>query len=97
MYRLKVRQHIDEANKLAGQLEALIDSIRAGKPIVELRETAKSSLTAVMGRMAAYTGQRVTWDFVTKESSLDLFPKELDWNGSRPAATFAIPGTSGLV
>ncbi len=34
----------------------LVDSIRAGKPIVELRPTAESSMTAVLGRMAAYTG-----------------------------------------
>ncbi len=75
----------------------LIDSIRAGKPIVELRTTAASSLTAVMGRLAAYTGQRVTWDFVTEKSTLDLFPKKLDWNGSRPKPQYAIPGVTKLI
>lgn len=74
----------------------LIDSIRAGQPIVELRQTAESSLTAVMGRMAAYTGQRVTWDFVTKESTLDLFPKDLAWDGERPMPAHAVPGTTKL-
>lgn len=67
----------------------LIDSIRAGTPIVELRTTAESSLTAVMGRMAAYTGQKVSWDFVTEKSKLDLFPKDLNWNGKRPKPQFA--------
>ncbi|MFY9255457.1 MAG: Gfo/Idh/MocA family oxidoreductase [Fuerstiella sp.] len=75
----------------------LIDSIRAGKPIVELKQTADSSLTAVMGRMAAYTGQEVTWDFVTKESTLDLFPKGLTWESSLPASPFAVPGSTKLV
>ena len=75
----------------------LIDSIRAGEPIVELKQTADSSLTAVMGRMAAYTGQRVSWDFVTKESTLDLFPKDLSWDGERPEPKFAIPGATKLV
>ena len=75
----------------------LVDSIRAEQPIVELKETANSSLTAVMGRMAAYTGQYVTWDFLTKESKLDLFPKDLDVNGSRPPSSFAIPGQEKLV
>lgn len=75
----------------------LVDSIRAGEPIVELKETAKSSLTAVMGRLAAYSGQEVTWDFMTQESKLDLFPKTLDWNGEMPAASHAIPGKSNLV
>jgi len=70
----------------------LVDSIRAGKPIVELRETAESSLTAVMGRVAAYSGQKVSWDFMTEKSTLDLFPKNLDWNGELPAAAHAIPG-----
>ena len=75
----------------------LIDSIRAGKPIVELKQTADSCLTAVMGRMAAYTGQEVTWDFVTKESTLDLFPKGLTWESSLPASPFAVPGSTKLV
>ena len=75
----------------------LIDSIRAGKPIVELRATAESSLTAVLGRMAAYTGKLVTWDFATNESKLDLFPKDFDIHGSRPEPEFAIPGKTKLV
>ncbi len=75
----------------------LVDSIRAGKPIVELKDTAASSLTAAMGRMAAYTGQRVTWDFATNKSKLDLFPKDLSWDGGRPPSKHAIPGQTKLV
>ena len=75
----------------------LIDSIRAGKPIVELKATADSSMTAVLGRMAAYTGQLVTWDFATNESKLDLFPKDFDINGSRPEPAYAIPGQTKLI
>jgi predicted dehydrogenase len=75
----------------------LIDSIRAGKPIVELRDTADSSMTAVLGRMAAYSGQLVSWDFATRESKLDLFPKDFDIKGSRPEPKFAVPGETKLV
>jgi len=75
----------------------LIDSIRAGTPIVELKQTADSSLTAVLGRLAAYTGQKVTWDFLEKESKLDLFPKELSWTSSLPEPQHAIPGKTKLV
>ena len=75
----------------------LIDSIRAGRPIVELKQTAESSLVAVMGRLAAYTGQRVTWDFLTKDSTLDLFPKDLAWDGSLPAPAHAVPGRTKLI
>jgi predicted dehydrogenase len=75
----------------------LIDSIRAGKPIVELKQTADSSLVAVLGRVAAYTGQKVSFDFLAKESKLDLFPAELTWESSLPKPQFAIPGNTKLV
>ncbi|MGB7325752.1 MAG: Gfo/Idh/MocA family oxidoreductase [Rubripirellula sp.] len=75
----------------------LIDAVRANKPIVELKETANSSLTAVLGRVAAYTGQDVTWDFITNKSTLSLFPEDFDINGPRPESTFAIPGKTKLV
>ncbi len=99
----------DRAGKLIwempGSIEAayeqehkdLIDSIRTGRPIVELQQTAESSLTAVMGRMAAYTGKKVTWDFVTQKSQLDLFPKDLKLDDSRPKPEFAVPGKTPLV
>jgi predicted dehydrogenase len=74
----------------------LVDSIRAGKPIVELKQTADSSLTAVMGRMAAYTGQEVSWNFVTEKSTLDLFPNPLKSGDSRPEPAAAIPGKTKL-
>ncbi len=75
----------------------LIDSIRAGKPIVELKQTADSSLTAVLGRLAAYTGQKVTWKFVTDQSTLDLFPKNMALEGVPPSSGCAIPGKTKLV
>jgi len=53
-------------------------------------------LTAVLGRLAAYTGQRVTWEFITKESTLDLFPSELVDANVRPLGGYAIPGTTKL-
>ena len=70
----------------------LIDSIRDNQPIVELKDTAESSLTAVLGRMAAYTGQLVSWDFVTQESELDLFPEDFNIEGEKESPGFAVPG-----
>jgi myo-inositol 2-dehydrogenase/D-chiro-inositol 1-dehydrogenase len=75
----------------------LVDSILAGKPIVELKQTADSSLAAVLGRVAAYTGQKVTWDFLAKQSKLDLFPPNLAWDGSLPKPQHAVPGKTKLV
>jgi len=74
----------------------LIDSIRADSPIVELRQTADSSLVAIMGRMAAYTGKKVSWTFASEESRLDLFPKDLTWKSALPAPQWAIPGKTPL-
>jgi len=75
----------------------LVDSIRAGRPIVELRSMADSSLVAVMGRLAAYTGQRVSWEFVSQESTLDLFPTGLTWESALPSPKPAVPGKTRLV
>jgi predicted dehydrogenase len=75
----------------------LVDSVRSGQPIVEFKETADSSLTAVLGRMAAYTGKLVTWDFAVNESKLDLFPENLDMKASLPEPAYAIPGKTKLV
>ncbi len=75
----------------------LVDSIIAGKPIVELKQTAESSLTAVMGRLAAYTGQKVSWKFLTEESKLDLFPKNMAAAGISPSEGYAIPGQTKLI
>ncbi|MCM2374304.1 Gfo/Idh/MocA family protein [Aporhodopirellula aestuarii] len=75
----------------------LVDSIRSGNPIVELKQTAESSLTAVMGRMAAYTGKQVDWNFVTERSKLDLFPKNLTSTSEITSPGYAIPGKTKLV
>jgi hypothetical protein len=75
----------------------LIDSIRGGRPIVELKQTADSSMAAVLGRVAAYTGQKVTWEFLAEKSTLDLFPPNLAWDGSLPKPQPAVPGKTKLV
>ncbi len=40
----------------------LYDSIVAGKPLNEGRQVSESVLTAILGRLAAYSGQEVTWE-----------------------------------
>ena len=54
----------------------LVTAIRNGKPINQAEDIAKSCLTAIMGRISAYTGREVTWDEMMK-SDLQLGPKEL--------------------
>ena len=70
----------------------LVDSIVAGKPIVELQQTADSSLTAAMGRESAYSGKTVTWDFMTKESELDTFKHDLTMDQEITSAGAPVPG-----
>jgi len=42
----------------------LVASIRSGRPYNELKQIAESTLSAIMGREAAYTGLELTWDDV---------------------------------
>lgn len=77
--------------------KALVDSILAGKPIVELRQTAESSLMAVMARESGYSGQKLDWNFISAQSQLDLFPKDLTLQSELPAAYIRIPGTYQMV
>ena len=42
--------------------DELFAGIRSGKPINNGDYMARSTLLAIMGRMAAYTGQMITWE-----------------------------------
>jgi len=72
----------------------LIASIRAGHPLNEGRQVAESTLTAIMGREAAYTGQEVTWDELWN-CPLDLVPTDVQF-GPMPVPPVAMPGQTGL-
>ena len=69
----------------------LIESIRKDEARNDLLDFAiDSTLTAVLGREAAYTGQLITWDEISK-SDLNLFPDDYQF-GPAPQRTVAIPG-----
>jgi len=55
----------------------LVRSLREGKPLNEARQIAESTLTAILGREAAYTGKSVAWEEMLA-SDLDLTPPSLD-------------------
>jgi len=74
----------------------LISSIRKGEPINEARNVAESTMNAVMGRMSAYTGRALKWDWAMNASKLDLAPAKYEW-GDLPAAPVAVPGQTPLV
>jgi hypothetical protein len=71
-------------------------SIRNGKPLNNGEYLAKSSLLAILGRMAAYTGQVITWE-QAMNSKEDLSPPKYDWNVSLPLPAVARPGVTKFV
>ena len=74
----------------------LIASIRAGQPLNEAQQVAESTLTAVMARMSAYTGKKVTWDFAMNESKLNLM-RDITQFGDMPVDEVAMPGKTPLI
>jgi predicted dehydrogenase len=74
----------------------LIESIRSGKPINELKNVAESTLSAIMGRMSAYTGQQITWEKALN-SKEQLMPDNLTWDTKLPDWQLAIPGKTKFV
>jgi predicted dehydrogenase len=76
--------------------DELFASIRNGKPINNGEYMAKSTLLAVMGRMAAYTGQEITWEMALN-SKEDLTPTRYDWDVALPVPPVAKPGVTRFV
>ncbi len=74
----------------------LIAGIRQGKPLNEARRAAESTLTAIMGRMSAYTSRALKWDWVMNASKMDLSPPRYEF-GDLPVRPVAVPGRTRLV
>jgi len=69
----------------------LFAAIRNDTPYNEAENGAKSSLTAILGRMATYTGKEVSWEQALN-SKLDTMPKVLAWDAEPPTK----PGPDGM-
>ena len=78
------------------QCANLVRSIREGKPINECKRMAESTLTVILGRMSAYTGRALKYDWALKASKLDLSPAKYQM-GDMPVAPVAVPGTTQLI
>ena len=74
--------------------DRLFAGIRAGKPLNNGEYMAKSTLLAIMGRMATYTGRSVTWKQALN-SKQDLSPKKYAW-GTIEMPEVAMPGITKL-
>lgn len=69
----------------------LFKAIRNNKPLNDAEIGAKSTLAAIMGRMATYTGQVISWEDALNSDEL-LMPEEIDW-GYNPVPQ---PGPDGF-
>ncbi len=76
--------------------DELFAGIRAGKPLNNGEYMAQSTLLAIMGRMATYTGQEITWE-QAMNSQEDLSPEKYDWDAAPPKVEIAIPGVTKFV
>jgi len=80
-----LKQHADQ-----------IDAIRRDKRLNEGRRIAESTPTSIMGRMSAYTGRALKWDWAMNASKLDLTPPSYQF-GDLPMVPVSIPGKTQLV
>ena len=71
--------------------DVLFDAIRNDKPHNEADYGATTTMTAIMGRMATYSGQVVDWDLAI-QSQVSLAPNRYTWDGT-PST---LPGKDGL-
>ena len=75
--------------------DELFASIRKGKPINDGEKMANSTMLAILGRMAAYTGQTISWEEAMQSNqvlapAIDEFRWDLQWPGleiARPGIT----------
>ncbi len=74
----------------------LLESVRQGKAINEARDVAESTMCAIIGRMSAYTGRALKWDWAMKASKLDLRPEQYAF-GDLPLDPVAVPGKTSLI
>ena len=68
----------------------LFQGIRKGEHINNGVYMSYSTLLAIMGRMACYTGQEITWD-AAMNSKENLTPEKYEW-GEIPVPQVAMPG-----
>jgi myo-inositol 2-dehydrogenase/D-chiro-inositol 1-dehydrogenase len=59
--------------------DVLFDCIANNKPVNDAEWGAKSTLTAIMGRMASYSGKRVKWEDALN-SEVNLMPDKYTWD-----------------
>lgn len=79
-------------NPYVSEHRALVASIRGDGPYVNHAMTvAESTMTCIMARESAYSGQEITWDQMMK-SPLDLQPKSFSYDQKMEIPPLPVPG-----
>ena len=86
----------EKNNQSQTEHDELFASIRSGKLINNGDYMSKTTLMAIMGRMATYTGQKVTWE-QAMDSQENLSPDRYTWDATPPKSEIAIPGVTKFV
>ena len=91
------------SNPYQAEHDALFDAVRKGKPHNETEYGAMSTLTAIMGRMAGYSGRQIHRQEAL-ESKVSLLPQRLAWDADPPvlpdasgAYPVAVPGVTKVL
>ncbi|WP_157637831.1 Gfo/Idh/MocA family protein [Flexithrix dorotheae] len=89
----KIWKYRDKENLNPYQIEhdKLFEAIVNDTPINDTEFGAKSSLAAIMGRMACHSGQVVTWEDCLN-SEVKLSPDNMDWDTTAPI----LPDENGI-
>jgi hypothetical protein len=70
----------------------MVDSIEGRGPYVNQSVAiAESTLTCIMARESAYSGQAITWDQIMN-SKQDLMPREFGYQTTTKPAPLPVPG-----
>jgi hypothetical protein len=73
----------------------LYKAIRNGELHNDGDRMVNSTLAGIMGRLAAYTGQEVTWEQALN-SQIKLVPDNLSWDMKLAIEPLAVPGKTKL-
>jgi myo-inositol 2-dehydrogenase / D-chiro-inositol 1-dehydrogenase len=89
--KIKWQWEGEEYDMYQREHDVLFASIREGKPKNDDLNLATSTLLAIMGRDAAYSGQEITWE-QAMNSTVSLLPPSMDMTAKFEAPGLAIPG-----
>jgi len=79
-----------QTNPEINTFKEMFAGMQAGKPINDSVAMARSTMLAILGRMATHSGQRITWEQAFGSNKV-LAPKRYAWDAEPPV----LPGPDG--